>query len=72
MHFVVKATGFEPLIRHLCEQNAPNLDTDVVFGAKPQLVVPFERRKRGVTPAGEEPEGQWLEASDDVVLQPCT
>ena len=72
VHFMVKATGFEPLITHLFEQGAPYLDSDVVFGTKQQLVVPFERHERGVTPTGEEQEGQWLEVGYDFVLQPCT
>lgn len=72
VHFMVKATGFEPLITHLFEQGAPYLDSDVVFGTKQQLVVPFERHERGVTPTGEELEGQWLEVRYDFVLQPCT
>ena len=72
VHFMVKATGFEPLITHLFEQGAPYLDSDVVFGTKQQLVVPFERHERGVTPTGEELEGQWLEVGYDFVLQPCT
>ena len=72
VHFMVKATGFEPLITHLFQQGAPYLDSDVVFGTKQQLVVPFERHERGVTPTGEELEGQWLEVRYDFVLQPCT
>ena len=72
VHFMVKATGFEPLTTHLFEQGAPYLDSDVVFGTKQQLVVPFERHERGVTPTGEELEGQWLEVRYDFVLQPCT
>ena len=72
VHFMVKATGFEPLITHLFEQGAPYLDSDVVFGTKRQLVVPFERHERGVTPTGEDLEGQWLEVRYDFVLQPCT
>lgn len=72
VHFMVKATGFEPLITHLFEQGAPYLDSDVVFGTKQQLVVPFERHERGVTPTGEELEGQWLEVRYDFLLQPCT
>ena len=72
VHFMVKATGFEPLITHLFQQGAPYLDSDVVFGTKQQLVVPFERHERGVTPTDEELEGQWLEVRYDFVLQPCT
>lgn len=72
VHFMVKATGFEPLITHLFQQGAPYLDSDVVFGTKQQLVVPFERHERGLTPTDEELEGQWLEVRYDFVLQPCT
>jgi hydroxyquinol 1,2-dioxygenase len=72
VHFMVKADGFEPLITHLFEQGAPYLDTDVVFGTKQELVVPFERRAAGVTPAGVALDRPWLEARFDVVLQPRT
>jgi hydroxyquinol 1,2-dioxygenase len=70
VHFMVKAAGFEPLITHLFQQGAPYLDTDVVFGTKAQLVVPFEQREPGPTPAGVELERPWLEARYDFVLQP--
>ena len=72
VHFWVKAAGFEPLITHLFEQGAPYLDTDVVFGTKQQLVVPFERHEPGPTPAGVELDRPWLEARYDFVLQPRT
>ena len=70
VHFRVDAPGFEPLVTHLFRHGAPYLDTDVVFGTKQQLVVPFERHERGVTPAGVEPDRPWLEARYDFVLQP--
>jgi hydroxyquinol 1,2-dioxygenase len=72
VHFMVKAQGFEPLITHLFERGARYLDTDVVFGTKEQLVVPFERREAGATPAGVELDRPWLEARYDFVLQPRT
>jgi hydroxyquinol 1,2-dioxygenase len=72
VHFLVKADGFEPLITHLFEQGARYLDTDVVFGTKQELVVPFERRGAGTTPAGVELDRPWLEARYDFVLQPRT
>jgi hydroxyquinol 1,2-dioxygenase len=70
VHFLVKASGFTTLITHLFEQGAPYLDTDVVFGTKAQLVVPFERQEPGITPAGVELDRPWLEARYDFVLQP--
>ena len=70
VHFKLEAPGFEPLITHLFEQGASYLDTDVVFGTKSQLVVPFERHDGGTTPAGVELDRPWLEAEYDFVLQP--
>jgi hydroxyquinol 1,2-dioxygenase len=70
VHFRVDAAGFEPLVTHLFRHGAPYLDTDVVFGTKQQLVVPFDRHERSVTPAGVEPDRPWLEARYDFVLQP--
>ena len=70
VHFFVKAEGYSPLITHLFERGTPYLDTDVVFGTKQQLVVDFERREPGMTPAGVELDRPWVEARFDFVLQP--
>jgi hydroxyquinol 1,2-dioxygenase len=70
VHFRLDVPGFEPLVTHLFREGAPYLDTDVVFGTKQQLVVPFERHEGGVTPAGIELDRPWLEARYDFVLQP--
>jgi hydroxyquinol 1,2-dioxygenase len=43
---------------------------DVVFGAKAPLVVAFEERPAGPTPAGDESETPFLVARYDFVLQP--
>ena len=70
VHFLVTATGYEPLITHLFEEGAPYLDSDVVFGTKEQLVVPFVRHDSGEKPDGST--GPWTGASYDFVLQPTT
>jgi hydroxyquinol 1,2-dioxygenase len=70
VHLLLKAPGFEPLITHLFQRDAPYLDTDVVFGTKQQLVVPFERHEGGVAPTGVDLGRPWLEARYDFVLQP--
>ncbi|PRC54920.1 catechol 1,2-dioxygenase, partial [Mycobacterium sp. ITM-2017-0098] len=31
VHFLIRATGCEPLVTHLFEEGAPYLDSDVVF-----------------------------------------
>jgi hydroxyquinol 1,2-dioxygenase len=71
VHFFVKADGFAPLITHLFEQGTPYLDTDVVFGTKQELVVPFQRHDGGATPAGGELDRPWIEARYEFVLQPA-
>jgi len=71
VHFLVKAPGFAPLITHLFEQGAPYLDTDVVFGTKQELVVPFQRHDGGTTPVGDELDRPWIEARYDFLLQPA-
>jgi hydroxyquinol 1,2-dioxygenase len=54
--------GYEPLITHLFEEGSPYLDSDVVFGTKPDLVVAFDERPAGPTPDGGESDRSFLEA----------
>jgi hydroxyquinol 1,2-dioxygenase len=70
VHFLVTATGHEPLITHLFEKGAEYLDTDVVFGTKSELVVSLVARDPGSTPDGNTSSEAWLEARYDFVLQP--
>ena len=70
VHFLVTATGHQPLITHLFEAGAEYLDTDVVFGTKTELVVPLVPRDPGATPDGNASTDPWSEASYDFVLQP--
>ena len=69
IHFLINVPGHEPLITHLFQEGAEYLDSDVVFGTKPQLVVPFEPRDPGVTPDGGTSAVPWVEARYDFVLQ---
>lgn len=71
VHFLVTAQGFEPLITHLFQQGAQYLDSDVVFGTKEQLVVPFVRHDTGTAPDGST-SGPWTEAVYDFVVQPAS
>lgn len=68
VHFRVSAPWCEPLVTHLFEQGAPNLDSDVVFATKPALVMSFERRTPGPTPTGDHCDVPWLSATYDFVL----
>jgi hydroxyquinol 1,2-dioxygenase len=70
VHFLLTADGYQPLITHLFQEGAQYLDTDVVFGAKAELVVAFEPRDPGPTPDGGHSDEPWLEARYDFVLQP--
>jgi hydroxyquinol 1,2-dioxygenase len=70
VHFLINVPGYEPLITHLFQEGAEYLDSDVVFGTKQELVVPFEPREAGPTPDGSSIDRPWLEARYDFVLQP--
>jgi hydroxyquinol 1,2-dioxygenase len=70
VHFLIDADGYERLITHLFHAGAEDLDSDVVFGTKEGLVVEFEERPPGPTPAGDESSEPFLVARFDFVLQP--
>jgi len=70
VHFLLVVDGYEPLITHLFQEGAQYLDSDVVFGTKQELVVPFEPREPGPTPDGGKSDVPWVEAHFDFVLQP--
>jgi hydroxyquinol 1,2-dioxygenase len=72
VHFLVTATGHQPLITHLFEEGAEYLDSDVVFGTKAELVVPLAPRDPGPTPDGSTTSEAWLEARYDFILQPTS
>ena len=71
MHFLLNVPGYEPLITHLFQEGAEYLDSDVVFGTKQELVVPFEQREPGADAGRRRRSTEpWLEARYDFVLQP--
>jgi hydroxyquinol 1,2-dioxygenase len=72
VHFLIGADGYERLITHLFQSGAEYLENDVVFGTKEALVVEFQERPPGTTPAGDECEEPFLVAEYDFVLQPRT
>lgn len=41
IHFIVSAEGFEPVTTHLFTEGDPYIDSDVVFGVKSALIVPY-------------------------------
>lgn len=59
LHFWITAPGYRPLITHLFVKGGKYLDSDAVFGVKPELIVDFRKGKDGVA-----------RASYDFVLMP--
>ena len=51
LHFWITAKGYRPLITHLFVKGGKYLDSDAVFGVKPELIVDFRRGKDGVATA---------------------
>jgi hydroxyquinol 1,2-dioxygenase len=70
IHFLLNVPGYRPLITHLFRESTQYLDSDVVFGVKEQLVVPFQERAAGPTPDGGSIDRDWMLAEYDFVLQP--
>ena len=51
LHFWITARGFKPLITHLFVKGGKYLDSDAVFGVKPELIIDFKKGKDGVASA---------------------
>ena len=51
LHFWITASGFKPLITHLFVRGGKYLDSDAVFGVKPELIIDFKKGKNGVANA---------------------
>ena len=47
LHFWITAKGYKPLITHLFVKGGKYLDSDAVFGVKPELIVDFKKGKDG-------------------------
>jgi hydroxyquinol 1,2-dioxygenase len=48
LHFWITAPGYKPLITHLFVKGGKYLDSDAVFGVKPELIIDFKKGKDGV------------------------
>ncbi len=51
LHFWITARGYKPLITHLFVKGGKYLDSDAVFGVKPELIIDFHKGKGGVASA---------------------
>jgi hydroxyquinol 1,2-dioxygenase len=70
IHFMLDEPGHHRLITHLFQEGAEYLDSDVVFGTKDALVVPFVERDAGRAPDGRWFDRPYLHGTFDFVLQP--
>lgn len=72
IHFLMSAPGHETVVTHLFREGAEYLDSDVVFGAKRELVVPFIEHPPGKAPDGTVLDRPFLTISHDFVMVPTT
>jgi hydroxyquinol 1,2-dioxygenase len=59
VHFLVAAPGYEPLVTHVFIGGDPNIDCDVVFGVKDELIANIEKRSDAVMPDGKPAATPW-------------
>lgn len=72
VHFMIDHPGHRRLITHLFQDGAEYLDSDVVFGTKDALVVPFVEHAAGDAPDGGRIDQPYVHATFDFVLDPLT
>jgi hydroxyquinol 1,2-dioxygenase len=51
LHFWITARSYRPLVTHLFVKGGKYLDSDAVFGVKPELIVDFKKGKDGIARA---------------------
>jgi protocatechuate 3,4-dioxygenase beta subunit len=59
VHFLVAAPGYEPLVTHVFIGGDPNIDCDVVFGVKDELIANIEKRDDPLMPDGKPASAPW-------------
>lgn len=70
IHMIVSADGYVPVTTHLFVANSPYLETDVVFGVRDSLIVPFEQKPAGKAADGRAMETPYWVAHYDFKLAP--
>lgn len=70
VHFLVDASGFEPLITHVFIDGDKYLQSDAVFGVKDELIARIAHRDDAIMPDGQPASGPWHELSYDFLLRP--
>jgi protocatechuate 3,4-dioxygenase beta subunit len=59
VHFLVAAPGYEPLVTHVFIGGDANIDRDVVFGVKDELIANVEKRTDPTMPDGRPASAPW-------------
>jgi hydroxyquinol 1,2-dioxygenase len=59
IHFLVAAPGYQPLVTHVFIGGDPNIDCDVVFGVKDELIANIEKRTDPLMPDGKPAPTPW-------------
>jgi hydroxyquinol 1,2-dioxygenase len=68
LHFIIKATGFEPLTTHIFAPDDPYIRSDAVFGVKESLLAEFRRIEDPQRAKRLEFDGWFWEVEHDFVL----
>ena len=72
LHFIVKATGYRPLVTEVFPEGDPYLDQDTVFGVREDLVMKYQEMPEGSFPEGFDISGKvneaFLKVDFDLVL----
>jgi hydroxyquinol 1,2-dioxygenase len=59
IHFLVDAPGHQPLVTHVFIDGDPYLDSDAVFGVKPELIASIAHHDEPAMPDGKPANGPW-------------
>jgi hydroxyquinol 1,2-dioxygenase len=70
IHMMVSAPAHVPVTTHLFVAGSPYIDSDVVFGVRPSLIVDFEPHPAGTAPDGRALNTPYWSAHYDFHLQP--
>jgi len=71
IHAMVYADGYVPLTTHLFPTDSPFLDSDVVFGVRDSLLIPFDKHPPGTAPDGRTLTRPYHTATYDFHLAPA-
>jgi len=72
IHAMVYAEGHVPVTTHLFPSDSPFLDSDVVFGVRNSLIVPWEKHPPGTAPDGRVMDRVYHSARYDFHLAPAS